>query len=197
MFFFSNSLDHNLVYVGGWIGYRNHFSTIEFKNINNNKTCHIKSLNNEIAYHASVVTPIGVVTCGGETANGNRTKDCFRLTNQNNWEMFPSMNIARDQFDVVVVGSILVAFGGYLNENTYEKINWRNGEKWDVTNTNQSFYRPCVTKWNEESIFITGGTNKRWNVSNSNFVFIVFKLINHLNSKLEVKVAIKYHIAEG
>ena len=127
---------------------------------------------------ASVVTPDGIVTCGGQKLNG-RKKDCFRLTNQNTWEPFPSMNEARDFFNMVVLGDDIVAFGGAYNEDSYESIKWRNGDKWEVTKMNKSFYNPCVTKWNEESIFITGGTKGRNWVSNTNFKS--FDLTTNLN----------------
>ena len=123
----------------------------------------------EVAHHASVVTPNGVVTCGGWASAFEGKKDCFRFTNQNTWKPFPSMNKARAFFDMVVLGDDIVAFGGYNFEDSYEMINWSNGDKWEVTNMNQRFYFPCVTKWNEEGIFITGGFKGRSLVSNANF----------------------------
>ena len=70
---------------------------------------------------------------------------------------------------MVVLGDHIVAFGGFRDEHTYEKINWKHGGKWELTKMNQRFHWPCVTKWNEESIFITGGRQSRSSVSNINF----------------------------
>ena len=142
---------------------------MEFKSIGNNKTCNIKSLDNGLQDHASVVTPNGIVTCGGWTVKG-KSNTCFRLTNQNTWQPFPNMNFYRSNFHMVVLGDILVAIGGLFEEKTYEKINWKNGEKWEAAEMNvmRGSYEPCVTKWDEESVLITGGTDSG-HVSNSNF----------------------------
>ena len=121
-----------------------------------------------VTFHATVVTPKGIVTCGGlATYQDANRKDCFRLTTEATWELLPSMNKARAEFDMVVLGDDIVAFGGSSYEDSYEKINWRNGEKWEMTKLRQKFYDPCVTKWNEESIFITGGSQSL--VSNTSF----------------------------
>ena len=110
------------------------------------------------------MTPIGVITCGGEASNEKSRKDCFRLTNKNTWEPFPSMNKARDYMDMVLIGDVLVVKDSH--EDTFEKINIRNGDKWELVKMNRTFhYSSCLTKWDEESIFITGGIR---DVSNSN-----------------------------
>ena len=95
-------------------------SSVELKSINSNKTCNIPSLDYQLYGHASVVTPIGVITCGGRISGYRDTNKCVRLTDKNTWEPFPSMKSRRYTFDMVVVGDILVAFG----INTFEKINW-------------------------------------------------------------------------
>ena len=156
--------DDHLLYIGGWKrrGQRkkNFLSSVEFKSINNNKTCHIQSLDYALAYHASVVTPIGVITCGGRTPDLKIRNDCFHLTNRNTWEPFPSMNEGRESFDLFVVGDILVAYDP--KGNTFERINWRNGDKWQmpVWTLNRPFYWSCVTKWDDENVLITGGRNR-------------------------------------
>ena len=123
------------------------------------KNCHIQSLDYALAYHASAVTPIGVITCGGRTPDWKKRKECVRLTNKNTWEPFPSMNEERVTFDLVVFGDILVAFESQKYTFEFEKINWRNGDKWEMPSwkLNRAFYRSCITKWDDENVLITGG----------------------------------------
>ena len=156
-------------------------SSVELKSINSNKTCNISSLDYQLYGHASVVTPIGVITCGGRISGYRETNKCVRLTDKNTWEPFPSMNIRRYAFDMVVVGDILVAFQGRnsmywssSHSNTFEKINWKNGDKWELVKMNRTFYDPCVTKWDDENILIAGGRSTRYSVSNTSMAsFIV------------------------
>ena len=96
-----------------WDG--NYTSSVDFKSINSNKTCHIKSLDYELAFHASAVTPMGIITCGGMSPHYIERKKCFRLSNQNTWESFPSMNsnhnsLAFQSFQMIMLGDILVAY---------------------------------------------------------------------------------------
>ena len=159
-------------------------SSVDFKSISSNKTCHIKSLDYELAYHASAVTPIGVITCGGMSPFYEKRKKCFRLSNQNTWESFPSMNnyhnsflSFKNSFQMIVLGDILVAID--LNypivEQNYlgiEKINWRVGGRWESIDMSSfdrsdiSFDGSCVTKWSEEDIIIIGGGNPVSNTQN-------------------------------
>ena len=160
------SIDDTFICIGGLgdftnlnagLNPENYLSTVYFKSINNTKTCHIQPLDHGLTLHASVVSPIGVITCGGVTPNMRETNKCDRLKNKNTWEPFPSMNEARFDFDMVIVGETLISFGGYSDEDTYEKINWRNGDKWELVKMNRKFSYTCVTYWDEESILITGG----------------------------------------
>ena len=108
------------------------------------------------------MTPIGVITCGGGTSYVSRKK-CFRLSNNNTWEPFPSMNKLHYKSNMVVLGDILVAIDFF--PLLIEKINWENGDKWEIMDRltfnviNHSIHHhySCVTKWNEENFIITGG----------------------------------------
>ena len=165
-----NFTDDNLIYIGGEKKYRNYYSSVDFKSINNNKTCHIQSLDDGLCGHASEVTPIGVITCGGWASNGKSRKDCFRLTDINTWESFPNMNKDRAAMDMILVGDILVVFASF-NDDTFEKINIRNGDKWESVTMNKVFLDYCVTKWDEQSVLITGGKSLEGDhrsVSNTN-----------------------------
>jgi len=103
------------------------------------------------------------------------------------------MNNARSSFDMVVLADDIIAFGGYGYEDSYEMINWRKGDKWEVTHMNQRFLFPCVTHWNEEGILITGGfKSRRTLVSNANFN--AFKLITNLNFTSVLKIKVKHEI---
>ena len=158
----------NIIYIGGAKKWQNFYSTVEFKSVNNNKTCPIQSLHHELAEHASVVTSIGVITCGGESPNFIRRNECFRLTDKNTWDPFPSIPSVKEGgvvHDMVVVGDVLVAlvfigYGGF--DYAIEKINWRNGDTWQFIKIDGRFFRPCVTTWDDENIFIIGGFNKRF-----------------------------------
>ena len=132
------------------------------------------------------MTPIGVITCGGRNRKsyGRRRRECVRLTDKNSWEPFPSMNEARESFYLVVVGDFLVAFEPI--KLTFEKINWRRGGKWElpIWVLNKKFYQSCVTKWDDESILITGV--RKWtslvcniyiNLPRSLFYFIKFQFL--------------------
>ena len=159
-------------------------SSVDFKSINSNKTCHINSLDYELACHASAVTPIGVITCGGMSPLYEERKKCFRLSKQNTWESFPSMNNDHNScfnsilsFQMIVLGDILVAIDSNypIVEQNYlsiEKINWRVGDKWESIDMSSfdrniiSFDGSCVTKWSEEEIIITGGQNPVSNTQN-------------------------------
>ena len=147
-------------------------SSVELKSISSNKSCRIQSLNYGLTYHASVVTPIGVITCGGKTLYGRARKECVRLTDQNTWVPFPSMNVPHFLFEIIVIGEILIAFGDDDSGNVFEMINWRSENKWKLIALSKTFLNPCVTKWNDENILITGGrksVNKpRHYVSNTN-----------------------------
>ena len=164
--------DDSLIYIGGEKDYADDLSSVEFKSFNNKKSCHIQSLDFALCEHASVVTPIGVITCGGSLYTHTSRKECFRLTNTNTWVPFPSMNKIRYEFSMVVVGDILVAFGSNFalvggSGDTFEKINWTNGEKWELVMIdgwwmNRAFYLPCITKWDDENILIIGG-RRTWN----------------------------------
>ena len=152
------------MYIGGLKRYVH--STIELKIINSSRTCLIQSLEQGLAFHASVVTPIGVITCGGRTFNGRERKvsrKCVILNNQNNWIPFPSLKKAPYNLQMVVLGDILVAIDPFYDR--YEKINWRNGDKWETIKMVIKLYQPCITKWDDENILITGGRKNR--VSNA------------------------------
>ena len=147
-------------------------SSVEFRSINNNKTCQTQSLDYKLHFHASVVTPNGVITCGGipqsHGVSHGRTNKCVRLTVKNTWEPFPSMNNPRYEFDMVVVGDMLVAFNSSLESHTFEMINWRNNNKWESVKMNKEFYSSCIAKWDDENVLITGGRKTAHGVSNIN-----------------------------
>ena len=151
-------------------------SSVEFRSINNNKTCLIQSLDYKLHFHASVVTPNGVITCGGVLYHG-RTNKCVRLTVKNTWEPFPSMNIPRYEFDMVVVGDMLVAFNSSLESHTFEMINWRNNNKWESVKMNKEFYSSCIAKWDDENVLIIGGRKTAHGVSNINIKLISLSVI--------------------
>ena len=159
-----------------------YMSSVDFKSINSNKTCHIKSLDYEVAFHASAVTPMGVITCGGMSPLLIKRKKCFCLSNQNTWESFPSMNsnhnsLAFQSFQMIMLGDILVAYDSTFpdvlqNYRSIEIINWRDGDKWESIDMSSSYwkdisyYGSCVTKWNDEEIIIIGGHNPVSDIQN-------------------------------
>merc|ERR1712136_215933 len=137
-------------------------------------------------------TPIGVITCGGSIYNETRKdkeerkQECVMLTNKNTWGYFPSMKKARSEFDMAVVGETLIAFGGYNVEDEFEKINWRNGEEWELIKMNRKFHHPCVTKWDEENILLIGGDRDLVsNVKNHLTVTDETWILNIANNKIK------------
>ena len=135
--------------LGGYNG--SSLSSVGFKSISSNKTCNIQSLNYGMEFHESVVTPIGVITCGGMTPYIIRKK-CFRLTNRNTWEQFPSLNRSHPRFDMIVLGDIIVAFD---YDNHIMNI---------LTNTiklgpnlNVARYRHGCTRIRDDSLIVAGG----------------------------------------
>lgn len=127
--------DDYLIYIGGYPFLYSH-RTVEFNSIKNNKTCYIQPLDFERNFLVSVVTQIGVITCGGLPL-GKRFK-CVRLTTRNTWETFPGMNNAHFEFDMIAMGDILVAFGKYA----FEMINLRNGKNGKSFRWTESFIVP-------------------------------------------------------
>ena len=140
-------------------------------------------MEDELAFHASAVTPMGVITCGGMSPLLIKRKKCFRLSNQNTWESFPSMNSihnsagAFQSFQMIMLGDILVAYDSTFpdvlqNYRSIEIINWRDGDKWESIDMSSSYwndipsYGSCVTKWSEEEIIIIGGDNPVSNIQN-------------------------------
>ena len=156
------------------------FSSVEFKKINNNKTCHIKPLDQGLERHASVVTPIGIITCGGKTIYGyyGYRNESARLTNRNTWGAFPSMNEARVDHHMVVVGDTLVAIDTFWGK--YEKINWRNGNKWESFKMKRYFICTCVTIWDEENVLITGTLTHVSNTTIDLFEISSFKNLTNI-----------------
>ena len=64
------------------------------------------------------------------------------------------MNRAHFEFDMIAMGDVLVAFGNYV----FEMINLRYGKKWEIIQMDRTFWRPCVTKWDDENIIAIGGS---------------------------------------
>ena len=158
--------------------YDNHLSSVDFKSISKKKTCVFPSVVVDLKEHGSVVTPIGVIICVDLVATSNGTrKECLRLTNSNAWERFSSMNrplyIIPEPYiiDMVIVGDFLVSFSPHALHNEFEKIDIRNGDKWESVTMNKVFLDYCVTKWDEQSVLITGGKSPEGDyisVSNTN-----------------------------
>ena len=74
---------------------------------------------------------------------------------------------------MIMLGDILVAYDSKSqNYRSIEKINWRDGDKWESIDMSSSYwkdipsYGSCVTKWSEEEIIIIGGQNPVSNIQN-------------------------------
>ena len=122
--------------------------------------------------HGTVVTPIGVINCGGSISDSDWmiSKDCFRLTKKNTWVPFPSMNKERHGMKMVVAGDTLIAFSYYGLGDNFEKINWRNGDNWEWVNMDKALFNFCTTKWDDKNIIIIGGTKSTSRVSMANIM---------------------------
>ena len=145
----------NLVVIAGSDG-SSYFNDVEHVSTqNNNNLCNPLDLDYTVAYHASVATDLGILTCGGSTASGDTSK-CTMLTKEGQTTSFPSMTKARDYFGLGIVDDLVFAIGGRGGLTTMETINIKTDSEWTLTDLPFGVYYHCLTT-TTSSIVITGG----------------------------------------
>ena len=138
----------------------------------NNDECDPTDLNEEVAYHASVLSPEGnIVTCGGEDKKRNRLSKCQIQTSTGETLSFPSMIHKRSRFGMSMIDGILYAIGGYPSYNKMESINIKTGDQWkEEANMPFQVSGHCVATINNKIVVIggwIGGWNGRVSKNNS------------------------------
>ena len=126
----------------------------------NNDECDPTDLNEEVAYHASVLSPEGnIVTCGGEDKKRNRLSKCQIQTSTGETLSFPSMIHKRSSFRMSIIDGTLYAIGGNPSYKQMESLNIKTGDQWK-----EEAYLPfrvaghCVVTINNK-IVVIGGDN--------------------------------------
>ena len=86
-----------------------------------NDECDPTDLNEEVAYHASVLSPDGkIVTCGGENKIGDHLSKCQIQTSTGETRSYPSMINIRYGFGMAIINGTIYAIGG---QNGFDRIN--------------------------------------------------------------------------
>ena len=149
----------------------------------NNDECDPTDLNEEVAYHASVLSPEGnIVTCGGEDKKRNRLSKCQIQTSTGETRSFPSMINKRSKFEMSIVNGILYAIGGHLltswgSSNKMESINIKTGKLWkEEANLPFRVHSHCVVTINNK-IVVIGGSKGGVSKNNVSHFFNVLKLM--------------------
>ena len=134
----------------------------EILNIGSNTSCDVPSFPRASYTHASAVTPIGIVTCGGLAE-----RSCYRLSTENTWVSFPALNYLRAYFSMMYMDGFLWAIGGQHAKDSMEYIDLNNldSSEWTVENTPFSLYGQCITEYPDNRFLLIGGTTT---VSESN-----------------------------
>ena len=135
---------------------------------NNNNLCDPMDLDYTVHSHASVATDLGILTCGGLTFWGTTSK-CTMQTHEGQTTNFPSMIKERRIFGLGIVNDLVFAVGGYEEELTMEKINYKADSEWTLMDLPFKVGSYCLTT-TTNSLVITGGFE--WpEVSKINFKF--------------------------
>ena len=82
----------NLLIIGGRDGFRSESSDVELIDIEaEDEKCSPLDLDHPIQSHSSVVSNLGVITCGGRS-NGTRLNRCTLQTKEGKIKLFPYMS---------------------------------------------------------------------------------------------------------
>ena len=138
---------------------------IHIKGIENEK-CRPIALEYPVHYHSTILTSLGIMTCGGD----NRTSvlnACMFQTKEGKTKSFPPMIRSRDRFGMVVVDQNLIVVGGFWVTNKMEKINLISGQ-WYEKDLPFMVSSHCVLSINDTIVVSIGGWGKmdgEWDVS--------------------------------
>ena len=134
--------------------------------LSSNRSCNLPQLPFRVRSHASAITPIGLVICGGFRIPGGDQKTCKRLTSSNQWEYFPSLKTFRWDLAMKYMNGKLWAIGGH-GSLSMEYIDITNPTLWTTESIPfDSRYGSCITELpnrnnvNNRLLLIGGG---EWN----------------------------------
>ena len=134
-------------------------ATTDVWNVGSNTSCGVPSFPRPLYAHASAVTPIGIVTCGGLAE-----RSCYRLSAENTWVSFPALNYLRAYFSMMYMDGFLWAIGGVNARNSMEFIDVSNldATEWTVEAINGAYspsniYGQCVTEYPNNRFLMVGG----------------------------------------
>ena len=164
----------NLVIIGGLTLNRrtnrndNTLSDVELISpSSDNDECDPTDLNEEVAYHASVLSPDGkIITCGGNDKNWNDLSKCQIQTSTGETRSFPSMTDKRAWFEMAIIHGTLYAIGGWSSYNKMESINIMTENQWkDEPDMPFRVTGHCVVTISTKMVVIGGwggGVSKLW-----------------------------------
>ena len=127
----------------------------------NKSNCSIPKLPEEISDHSTILSQIGIVSCGGWTKYTKETNKCWKLEKNNTWSPFPSMIETRTEFSMEELDNKLVVVGGDFNftswTNSMEILDLNGEMKWTKRILEFSALESCMVKVNTTHLLITGG----------------------------------------
>ena len=124
--------------------------------------CNPLELEYPVNGHSTVVTSLGIITCGGWESNS--LKRCTLQTIKGETRLFPSMKRSRYRVGMAVMNQTLMIVGGYPAYEKMEKISM-NGDEWVEEDLPFSVWSHCVVSINETSVMAIGGSDSDYNVS--------------------------------
>ena len=136
-----------------------HFGTV------NDKICHIDELPERVRRHSALHTSYGVILCGGIPFAYKRqihTTKCHRLLPNGTWVFFPPLNSGRASFSLNEVNKRLIAVGdgpffSTILSKPIDYIDFEIEANWKSTNFTFEIYDHCSLKFDNQTIWITGG----------------------------------------
>ena len=128
-----------------------------------NGHCTASNLEYPVSSHSSVVSSLGVITCGGHDGK-SRLKKCTLQKRDGETKMLPSMIRPRSAFGMVVINQTLIVVGGNGAFNKMETINLQSGQ-WNEVDLPFTVGYHCVVSINDTMILSIGGYDEKDNVS--------------------------------
>ena len=155
--------EDNLLALGGYDhtvdGYG--LSNVEGIGIQNDLNCNPTDLPNISWGQSTVASDLGLISCGGHDGTG-RVSKCILQQKNGSTTSFPSMNLPRIGFNLVIVGDVIFAIGGAPTSGnnaptTMEKINIKTDNAWTQQDLGFEFKWGCTTSVGNNKIVAIGG----------------------------------------
>ena len=142
----------------------------------NKLNCSIPKLPEEISDHSTILSQIGIISCGGWSYRTpkiskkwylrapKKTNKCWKLEKNNSWSPFPSLIERRVGVSMAELNNKLVVIGGDNNfssdnpwSNSMEILDLNGEMKWTKRILEFSALEHCMVKVNTTHVLITGG----------------------------------------